>query len=97
MSKRKRITHSLNVRRIISKVKQQSRRWTINMVVIRQLEIRKEINKLSGMGMLAALLFISNSASAVNDEKMVEGFSLGVVMVSAILLLSYYLKSMEDE
>lgn len=43
MGKRTRIKHSLEIRRIISKVKQQSRKWSMNTIVIRQLEIRREI------------------------------------------------------
>ena len=46
MGKRKRIKHSLEIRRILSKVKQQSKKWTVNMIVIRQMEVRKEILKL---------------------------------------------------
>lgn len=42
-----RLKRKLELRRTLSKVKQQANRWSMNMIVIRQLELRREIFKLN--------------------------------------------------
>lgn len=42
-----RLDRKLKVQRLLSKVKQQCARWTPSMIVIRQMEVRREIFKLN--------------------------------------------------
>ena len=43
----RRLERKLEIRRLLSKVHQQCARWTESMIVVRQLEVRREIFKLN--------------------------------------------------